>query len=126
MILIIFILLGLPALIILVDFFAFLFSGRQVVNKLLFRFTEVGSMLILPLLYGNFGKVNECCCDDLDTAVFSPHHQLTIGILIILCLAAYFYSSLRTKLTTPVLEILVNTLLLTGIVLNVFIAIHTN
>src|SRR4051812_25494126 len=108
---IIFLFLGLPALIVSIDFLAFLFSGRQVVNKLLFRLTEVSSMLILPFMYGNFGKGNECCGDDLDTAVFSRDHQLTIGILIILCLAAYFYSSLRTKFTTPVVEVLVNTLL---------------
>ena len=119
------ILVGLPALIVLIDFLGFLLSGRQVINKILFRITEIASMIVLPLMYGNFGTNNECCGDALDTAVFSPDHQLTIGVIIILCLTAYFYSSYRTKIGTPIIEVVVNALLIIGIVLNIFIAIQT-
>lgn len=123
MVILILILIGLPALIVSIDFLGFLITGHQVVNKALLRITEVGSLIILPLLYGGFGAKNDCCDDD--SAVFSPDHQLTIGIIIILCLTAYFYSSYRTKISTPIIEIVINSLLFIGIVLNVFIAIHT-
>ena len=123
MIILVFILIGLPALIVSIDFSGFLFTGQQVVNKALFRITEVGSLIILPLMYGGFGAKNSCCGD---STVFSPNHQLTIGIIIILCLTAYFYSSYRTKISTPIIEIVINSLLFIGITLNIFIAIHTN
>jgi hypothetical protein len=117
------ILIGFPVLVTLIDFLGFLFSGRQVVNKVLLGVTEVTSLLILPFMYGGFGKKNDCC--DEDSAVFSPEHQLTIQVIIVLCLAAYFYSSYRTKIATPVIEILVNAFLIIGIILNCFIAVHT-
>jgi hypothetical protein len=123
MLILIFILIGLPALIVLIDFLGFLFTGQQVVNKVLLRVTEVASLIILPLMYGGFGAKNDCCDDD--SAVFSPDHQFTIGIIIILCLTAYFYSSYRRKIATPVIEIVINSVLFIGIVLNIFIAIHT-
>lgn len=118
----IFILIGLPALIVLIDFSGFLFRGRQIVNTGILRAVEIVSLIILPLMYGGFGDKNDCCND---SAVFSPEHQLTIGIIIVFCLIAYFYSSYRTTISTPVIEIVINVLLLIGIVLNIFIAIHT-
>jgi disulfide bond formation protein DsbB len=123
MLILILIFIGLPALIVLIDFLGFLFTGHQVVNNTLLRITEVGSLIILPLMYGGFGAKNDCCDDD--SAVFSPDHQITIGIIILLCLTAYFYSSYRTKISTPIIEIVTNALLFIGIVLNIFIAIHT-
>jgi hypothetical protein len=123
MLIFIFTLIGLPALIVLINFLGFLFTGKQVVNKILLRVTEIVSLIVLPLMYGGFGEKNDCCDDN--SAVFSPDHQLTIGVIIILCLTAYFYSSYRTKIATPVIEIAINSLLFIGIVLNIFIAIHT-
>lgn len=113
---------GFPALITFIDFLGFLFTGYPVVNKALLRVTEVLALIILPSMYADFGAENDCCGD---SAVFSPDHQLTIGIVIILCLVAYFYSSYRVKIATPVVEILINSFLLIGIVLNIIIAIHT-
>jgi len=123
MLIMIFILIGVPGLIVLIDFLSFLFTGDQVINKIVLKLTELASLIILPLLYGGFGAKNDCCDDD--SAVFSPDHQLSIGIVIILCLAAYFYSSYRIKITSPVVEIIVNVFLLIGIILNGFIAVHT-
>ena len=123
MLILILLLIGLAALIVSIDFLGFLFTGHQVVNKVLLRVIEVVSLIILPLMYGGFGDKNDCCDDD--SAVFSPDHQLTIGVIIILCLVAYFYSSYRTKIATPIIEIVINSLLFIGIILNVFIAIHT-
>lgn len=79
-------------------------------------------MIILPAMYADFGAKNDCCSD---SAAFSPDHQLTIGVLILLCLAAYFYSRFRTRLASPVIEIAVNAFLVITIILNVFIGIHT-
>ncbi len=117
------ILIILPAIIVSIDFLGFLFTGHQVLHKVLLRITEVASLIILPYLYGQFGAKNDCCDDD--SAVFSPEHQLTIGIVILLCLTAYFYSSYRNKISTPVIEIIINSFLFIGIILNIFIAIHT-
>jgi hypothetical protein len=122
MLLILFII-GFPALITFIEFLGFLFTGQPVVNKVLLRITEVLALIILPSMYANFGAENDCCGD---SAVFSPDHQLTIGVVIILCLVAYFYSSYRTKIATPIVEIITNCFLFIGIGLNVFIAIHTN
>lgn len=123
MIILILLLVGLPALIVSIEFLGFLITRHQIVNKVLFRITEVSSLIILPLMYGGFGAKNDCCNDD--SAVFSPDHQLTVGIIILLCLTAYFYSSYRTKISTPIIEIVTNSFLFIGIVLNIFIAIHT-
>lgn len=124
MITIIFILIGLPAIIVLIDFFGFLVTGNQIVNKIIFHVTEIASLIVLPVMYGGFGAENDCCDDN--SAVFSPDHQLTIITIIILCLTAYFYSSYREKLATPIIEIIINSLQFIGIGLNIFIAIHTN
>ncbi len=122
MLITIFILIGLPALVVLIDFSGFLFTGHRIVNTGILRIVEPVSLIVLPLMYGGFGDKNDCCND---SAVFSPEHQLTIGVIIILCLIAYFYSSYRTTIAAPVIEILINSLLFIGIILNMFIAIHT-
>lgn len=115
---------ALPGLIVLIDFIGLLFKGKQIVNNLVFRITEICSLIILPIMYGGFGEKNDCC-SDFSTA-FSPEHQLTIEVIAVLSLIAYFHSSYRKTIATPVFEILVNVFLIIGIVLNIFIAIHTN
>lgn len=112
-----------PASIVLVNFIAFLITGRQLLTNSLLRITEITSLIILPVLYVFFGE-NNCCAEF--SAVFSPEHQLSIIVIIVLCLIAYFYSSYRTKISTPLIEIVINALLFIGIILNIFIAIHTN
>jgi hypothetical protein len=113
----------LPAIIIAFEFFGFLLAGKHLVNKILLKITEVISLIIFPGIYLlNGGKENDCCGD---SAVFSPGHQLTMAVIIVLCLVAYFYSSYRKRIATPVIEVLVNCLLIISIVLNVFIAIQT-
>ena len=117
------ILIGFPALISLIDFFGFLIKGKRVVNIYILRITEVAGLTILPYMYASLDKTNDCCGD---SAPFSPDHQPTIWGVVILCLTAYFYSSYRKRIATPVLEIVVNSLLMMGIVLNIFIAIQSN
>ncbi|MGC4037334.1 MAG: hypothetical protein QM764_15345 [Chitinophagaceae bacterium] len=114
---------GFSGVVVLVDFLAFLSTGKQIVNQILFRASELTSLIILPMIYANFGAKNDCC--DEDSAVFSPDHQLTIAIVIVLCLIAYFYSSYRTRIATPIVELIINAFLFIGIILNCFIAFHT-
>jgi len=116
------ILIGLPLLISLIDFIGFLIKGKRVVHIVLLRVTEIGAFFILPYMYVSLDKENNCC--GYSTA-FSPDHQLTIWVMVILCLIAYFYSSYRTKIAAPIVEIVINCLLVTGIVINIFIAIQT-
>ncbi len=119
---VIFILIGFPLLITLIDFLGFLIKGERVVNIVLIRIIEIEAFLILPYLYISFDNENDCCTG---SAAFSPEHQPTIWVIVILCLIAYFYSSYRKLISPPVLEILINTFIVIGIVLNIFIAIQT-
>ena len=119
---IILILIGLPAILVLTDFLGFLFTGRQIVNRVLLHITEVFALIIYPFLYAGLETKNDCCGD---SAAFSPDHQLTILTIVILCLLAYFYSAYRSRIATPIVEVVINALLFMGIVLNAFIAIHT-
>jgi len=112
-----------PFFIALIDFGGFLFKGKRVIHIIFATLAEIGAFIILPYLYlAVEGSSNDCCSD---SAAFSPEHRLTMIVIIILCVAAYFYSRFRTKIATPVVEILVNCLVVTGIILNIFIAIHT-
>jgi hypothetical protein len=122
----IFFLLGVPFLLSSIEFIGFLISGKRTLPLVLLRLNELGAMIILPLMYGNFGVDNNCCGEDLDTAVFAPDHQLTILCIIVLSLVAYTYSTFRKKTGTPVLEVCTNAFLLIGIALNIAIGIHTN
>ena len=117
------ILLFIPGIIVLFEFARFLLLLPQRLNSIIFRGTEIASLILLPLLYVSIGDHNDCCGN---SAVFSPEHRLSILVVILLCLAAYFYSSYRTQIATPVMEVIVNTFLLIGIILNCFIAVHTN
>lgn len=111
------------ALLVLFIFLYFLFTGKQILSKL-YLTLEVISLALAPFLYLavlDMEQINDCCGD---SAVFSPEHRLTIYALILVCLTAYFYSGFRKVIATPVIEIITNSLLLTGIVLNVILLIH--
>lgn len=90
----------------------------------LFSTIEIISVVVAPMLYllaMDIPNHNNCCSD---SALFSPQHRPTIYLLIIACLVAYFYSGYRRTVSTPVLEIVINLLLITGIVLNIFVLLH--
>lgn len=110
-----------------IDFFGFLIKGKRVVSNFFIGLAELGSLIILPYMYSNFGQGygSICCGDTMDTATFSPQHQLTIAIIILLCLASYFISKFKSNLSTPIVEVLLNAFLLIGIVLNLFIGFQT-
>lgn len=117
------ILIFLPPLLVFIYFIGFLISGKRVIHIFLLRIAEIDSMIILPYLFSIMETENDCCGF---STPFSPEHRLTIIVIIILCLVSYFYSSYRNAMAPPVVEIIVNSFLVIGIILNIFIAIQTN
>jgi hypothetical protein len=105
-----------------IDMIAFIIRGKSIIPIVIIRIIEIISLIILPYIYVTANTTNDCCGD---STPFSPQHQLTILSIVSLCLIAYFYSSYRKVIAAPIVEILVNCLLLIGIVLNIFIAIQT-
>jgi len=104
-------------------FSVFIGTGKIILGNI-FIYLEIISLIIGPLTYlliFDAGMKNECC---FDSAVFSPEHRLSIYVLSIICIIAYFFAAYRKKVNSPVVEIIVNALLLTGITLNVFIGIQ--
>lgn len=116
-----FILIFLPAIFVYIDFLTFLVAGRRLFHNVLIHAIELLVMILLPFMYADFGGQNDCCGD---STPFSPHHQLTIAVLCILSLSSYIYCSYRKKIATPIIEVLVNSFLVVGIILNIFIAIQ--
>ncbi|WP_153797336.1 DUF6688 domain-containing protein [Foetidibacter luteolus] len=115
-----------PCIIILSYIVIYLVSGRINYRSFLFLFCEFAVLVILPFLFWLFASENDCCHGSLFAALFAPKHAFSTFILIVLCIITYYYSSYRKKLATPILEVLVNTVLVIAIVLNVFIAIQIN
>ncbi|HVG13597.1 MAG TPA: DUF6688 family protein [Chitinophagaceae bacterium] len=104
----------------------YLVHDRHISRSGLWRITELWTILVAPSIFlGMFdlNQTNDCCTD---SAVFAPGHSVGIYLLIVLCMAAYIYSSFRKRLASPVLEVINNSVLLLGLVLNVLIAIHIN
>jgi hypothetical protein len=97
-------------------------AGSPILHRTFEFIAVIGTPLFFLMLF-DFNQVNDCCTD---SAFFSPEHRLTIYVLIFLSIWAYFYSSFRNKTAPPLIELLVNCLLGTGLVLSLFIGIHTN
>jgi len=104
-------------------FFKFIFAGKKS-NSFFFKFLEVWTNIIVPaifLLMFDLTQKNECCGTE---AMFSPAHRSGIYIVIVLAVAAYFYSSYRKTIAPPLAELLISILLITGIVINVLLCFH--
>lgn len=121
----IFVFFGLPTILVSIDFLKFIITGKRLYNKTLIRILGSIVVIALPLFYLILidTKTNDCCTT---SATFSPDHKLTIYTFILLSVASYLYSSYKKVIVSPIIEILVNSILLGGIVLNIFIAIHIN
>lgn len=114
---------GLPSLLLSIDFVMFVITGKRAYNKTITQILEVAGMLGLPILYLWMMDENENnCCSG--SATFSPDHKLTIYVLIAICVIAYFYSSFKDGIASPIVEVLTNSLLLFGFVFNIFIAVQ--
>ena len=111
-------------LVIIVEFIYVVFLKKSNVPPVAVKLAEFFAVAIFPFMFlTNFdtGDKNDCCIDDV---FFSPQHRLTIYVIIVCCASAYFYSSYRKDIASPLIEITVNCLLLAGIVLNIFITIQ--
>lgn len=111
---------------VMIDFLYHVFTGNHILKGGFFRITELVMIVLFPLivlLFEDAGLVNDCCTD---SALFSPGHRTIIYLLICICVVAYFYLSYRRSLLTPLAEVALNSIILIGIVLNVFIAIQLN
>jgi hypothetical protein len=119
-----FLLFGIPGAFVLIHFIRYFWDDRGPIEPAQYGFVEIFCLLILPALFLSIMDINtpNSCCDD--TALFSPAHRLSLYTLIILCLLAYFYSSYRQHMATPIFEVLTNCFLVIGIILNVVIALQ--
>jgi hypothetical protein len=111
-------------LVVLVELFYTLFLKNNHVPPVIIRLTQLLAVAVFPCLFFvmlDTGERNDCC--DHET-VFSPQHRLTIYAMVFICAAAYFFSVYRKNIAPPLLEIAVNSLLLAGIILCVFITIQ--
>lgn len=106
-----------------VVYLLYVIFSNNVERKPLMWLAEITGIFIGPSLFLIFfdGSTNDCCGI---TAFFSPGHRLTIYILLLLCVISYMYSTIRTTIAPPLLEVLVNCFLIIGLVLSVFIALH--
>jgi hypothetical protein len=117
-------LIGLPGALVILDFLSHIFAGRHFVNRALFKAVEICSIVLIPTLYLSFsdtGITLDCCSESI---LFSPDHRLSIYVLIILCIVAYGISSIKDQIQSPIIELLTNCFLITGVILNIFIAAH--
>ncbi len=112
----------LPAVLTLIDLIRVIAFKKRLFPRILSRILEFISVLVFPIFFlatFDFRMENDCCTD---SAVFAPEHRLTIYCWIALCIIAFLYVSYRRRLAPPLLEVIVNALLLIGIVLNIVIA----
>lgn len=110
--------------IVVILFCTSIYNDVEGLRKSLLRIVEVFALIIYPLVFLTLvdnGIKNDCCSDSV---FFSPQHRLSIYTVILLCIGAYFYTSYRKQIAPPLLEVVINCLLLTGIVLNVMMFIQ--
>lgn len=114
------------SLLVMIDFLRYIFTGKHFLTGTLFRTTEIFTVIINPYLglsILDMGEKNDCCTD---SAAFSPDHRITIYALIVICILGYFYLSYRKKMSSPVIEVLFNSVIVIGLILNIFVAIQFN
>ena len=115
------VLLGLPALFAWLDFLKYLFTGETFYKSLTHVIETIIMLFALAVLLMDLDAKNDCCGD---SATFAPGHTLTITVLVLLSLGAYFYSSYRKTIAPPILEIVVNCLLIIGFLLDLVVGIQ--
>ena len=112
---------ALPSILVIIDFAFFLMKGERRFSASLNVKMEILLLIFCPLLFFVFDDKKNDCCNN--SASFSPSHILTIYVLTFLCVIAYFYSG-RKRVISPIIEVVANSFLLVGIVLNIFAAIQ--
>jgi hypothetical protein len=111
---------GFPTLLVIIEFFYFINHDKRLLRSgkiVLELMTLVVPLILLRVFEITLGL-------KVGAAFFDPAYGYFIYILIILCQLAYFYCSYRSRIGSPLLEVLINCLLLIGIILNLMIAIQ--
>jgi hypothetical protein len=112
---------GFPTLLVIIDFFYFIDRDQR-----LLRWGTAAleiMILVVPLVLLRVLEVE--CRLRLGQALFDPAYGGFFYSLIVLCQLAYFYCSFRKRMSPPLVEVIINCLLLTGIALNIVIAART-
>ena len=107
-----------------IDFIGYCVADKRIMGKILTGFVSLIVVVVSPWIFLSFfdiGLDNDCCND---SAVFSPEHSISMYCWIGLISLAFFYSEWRRKLAPPLIEVIVNCLLIAGIVLNVMLGFH--
>ncbi len=113
-----------PGILVVIDFLKFLLTGKRLMRPSPTLFLEMVVVLCYPFYFltvYDLGLPLDCCHA---TAFFSPEHRLTIYSWIVVCMAAFTYCAFREKLAPPLVEVVVNCLLLIGIAINVAMIKH--
>lgn len=111
---------GFPTLLVIIDFFYFM--GRD--KRLLRWGTAVLEVMILvvPLVLLRVFEIESRLKPG--EALFDPAYGGFIYLLIVLCQLIYFYCSFRKRVCSPLPEVIINCFLLTGVILNMMIAVR--
>lgn len=113
-----------PALFVAANFLGFISNGQLITPKGLFGFMESFTVFFAPVFFLfllDVGEKNDCCSD---SAVFSPAHRLTVYVLILLCMIAYAIAMLKGGILTPIAELLLNSILIAGLIINILLCFH--
>ncbi len=117
-----YLLFAIPILFVACDFAQYLYTGKRLLPK---RTQEILNIILVagfPLFYFLIDeKENDCCSE---SASFSPDHVLTIYVLVFLCIGAFFYTGWTKTIAPPLIEILLNALLLIGLAINIVLLFH--
>jgi len=114
----------LTAIFVLVNFLFFLGKGRIFSNKNFWLLIQIWTVIIVPiffLFWMDLSNENDCCSD---SAIFSPDHRVGIYILMVTSMAAYITSIFRTNVFPPISELILNTLLVLGFIINLLLCKH--
>jgi len=109
---------------VLVNFIGYLTKGHIITNRRLWRIIQIWTVVILPALFLSFMDLpnkNDCCSD---SAVFSPENRIGIYTLIIFYTGAFLLTIFRERLLPPFSELVLNSFLILGLILNIIFCKH--
>lgn len=113
-----------PFILVLVNFIIYLQTGKIKMHALLFKALACFSGIIVPLMFlllFDSAAVNDCCSD---TPIFSPAHRMGIYTLIYGSAFSYGIAIFRKNIFAPLLEVLLNMMLILGVVINIVLGYH--
>lgn len=113
-----------PVVFVVYNFVYYLQHIEIKTDRQLFYAVELWTVVIVPIIYllmTDIDRINDCCGD---TALFSPDHSIGIYILLIAYTSAYVVSMFRKTILPPLLELLLNSMLILGFILNILVILQ--